>query len=186
MMHSLISERVNSRGKVSCPCFMFRWNMRSLKLYEVDSQYVKYLSAFQEHTFFFDEDKSSRKYIGIVLEINGFKYFAPLSSFKSKHKKMSESVDFVKIKDYAVININNMIPVPNEKFHLVDVNGTKDLHYRFLLQAESREINRQKNRILKNADIVYKHKLRNGDNTPLAKRTNDFSKLEKACNSYCN
>jgi len=34
---------------------------------------------------------------------------------------MSESVDFVKIKDYAVININNMIPVPNEKFHLVDV-----------------------------------------------------------------
>ena len=63
--------------------------MRSLKLYEVDSQYVK--------------------------------YFAPLS-FKSKHKKMSESIDFVKIKDYAaVININNMIPVPNEKFHLVDV-----------------------------------------------------------------
>ena len=25
---------------------------------------------------------------------------------------MKEGVDFVKIKDYAVININNMIPVP--------------------------------------------------------------------------
>lgn len=33
-------------------------------------------------------------------------------SFKPKHKKMKESVDFIKIKDYAVININNMIPVP--------------------------------------------------------------------------
>ncbi|MCR5388003.1 MAG: type III toxin-antitoxin system ToxN/AbiQ family toxin, partial [Lachnospiraceae bacterium] len=49
-------------------------------------------------------DKVGRKYIGIVLEINSFKYFAPLSSFKSKHKKMDEGVDFIKIKDYAVIN----------------------------------------------------------------------------------
>ena len=49
-----------------------------------------------------------RKYIGTVLEINGFFYFAPLFSFKSKHKKMKESVDFIKIKDYAVININNI------------------------------------------------------------------------------
>lgn len=53
-----------------------------------------------------------RKYIGIVLEINGLSYFAPLSSFKQKHKKMKEGVDFIKIRDYAVININNMIPVP--------------------------------------------------------------------------
>ena len=142
--------------------------MRGLKIYEVNPRYVKYLSAYQEQIFFSEGDKSSRKYIGIVLEINGLKYFAPLSSFKPKHKKMSEGVDFIKIKDYAVININNMIPVPDGEFYLVDVNGTKDPHYKFLLQAESREINRQRNRILKNADIVYKHKLRNGDATPLA------------------
>ena len=158
--------------------------MRSLKIYEIDSRYVKYLSAYQEHIFFSERDISSRKYIGIVLEINGFKYFAPLSSYKAKHKKMAEGVDFIKIKDYAVINLNNMIPVPDGEFNLVDVNGTKDPHYRFLLQAESREINRQRNRILKNADIVYKHKLRNVDTTPLAKRTNDFIKLEKACKTY--
>ena len=67
---------------------------------------------------------------------------------------------------------------------LVDVNGTKDPHYKFLLQAESREINRQKKRIWKNAEIVYNHKLRNGDKTPLAKRTNDFSLLEQKCKLY--
>jgi len=49
------------------------------------------------------------------LEINGFYYFAPLSSFKFKRKKMKKSVDFIKIKDYAVININNMIPVAKEQ-----------------------------------------------------------------------
>lgn len=52
------------------------------------------------------------------------------------------------------------------------------------MQAESREINRQKNRILKNADIVYKHKLRNGNSTPLAKRTNNFVELEKRYRIY--
>lgn len=35
------------------------------------------------------------------MEINGYKYFAPLSSFKDKHKRIKEGVDFIKIKDYA-------------------------------------------------------------------------------------
>lgn len=62
--------------------------------------------------FWHEGGSSGRKYIGVVFEINKFSYFAPLSSFKPKHKKMKESVDFIKIKDYAVIDINNMIPVP--------------------------------------------------------------------------
>lgn len=37
---------------------------------------------------------------------------------KPKHKKMKESVDFIKIRDYAVININNMVPVPEGEYHL--------------------------------------------------------------------
>ena len=77
-----------------------------------------------------------------------------------------------------------MIPVPEGEYSLVDVNGTKDPQYRYLMQAESREINRQKNRILKNADIVYEHKLRNGNSTPLAKRTNNFVELEKRYRIY--
>ena len=158
--------------------------MRGLKLYEINPKYIKYLAQYQEHIFISDGNKASRKYIGIVLQINAMNYFAPLSSFKPKHKKMKESVDFIKIRDYAVININNMVPVPEGEYHLVDVNGTKDMQYRYLMQAESREINRQRNRIIKNADIVYKHKLRNGDTTPLARRTNDFKELEKRCKQY--
>lgn len=155
--------------------------MQRLKIYEIKKEYIHYLSQYQPHLFF---DTGSRKYIGIILDINGIKYFAPLSSFKQKHKKMDESVDFIKIKDYAVININNMIPVPEGQYLLVDINGTKDTHYRYLLQAESREINRQKGRIIKNAGIVYSHKLRNGDSTPLARRSNDFLLLEKKSKQY--
>ena len=127
---------------------------------------------------------SGRKYIGVVFEINNLSYFAPLSSFKLKHKKMKESVDFIKIKDYAVININNMIPVPKGQLIELNINAEKDPHYKFLLQSESREINRQKSRIRKNAEIVYNHKKRNGNLTPLAKRTNDFEMLENLSRDF--
>ena len=155
--------------------------MQKLKIYEIKKEYIKYLGHYQKHIFY---DEGARKYIGILLEIQGYKYFAPLSSFKQKHNKMAESVDFIKIKDYAVINLNNMIPVPDGQYVLVDVNGTKDPHYKYLLQAESREINRQRSRIIKNAQIVYSHKIRNQNATPLAIRTNDFILLEQKCKQY--
>lgn len=160
--------------------------MVRLKIYEIDKNYLAYISAFSEHVFYVPNEGQKRKYIGIILEIEGVKYFAPLSSFKSKHKKMSEGVDFIKIKDYSVININNMIPVPEGCYHLIDVNGEKDPHYKYLLQAEAREINKQKNRILKNAAIVRSHRIAQGNGTPLAKRCNDFKKLEEAYKRYTN
>ena len=82
----------------------------------------------------------------LFLEVKGIKYFAPLSSFKNKHKQMKEGVDFIKIKDYAVINLNNLIPVPDSQIVDIDINKEKSASYRYLLQAESREINKQKNR----------------------------------------
>ena len=90
----------------------------ALKIYEINSNYIKYLSQYQEHIYWQENDKGTRKYIGIILQIGEFKYFCPLSSFKSKHKKMSESIDFIIIKDYAVININNMIPVPDGQYKI--------------------------------------------------------------------
>lgn len=180
-MHSLTNERVISMADVSASAISFsRRKMISLKIYEIDKEYLAYISAYSEHVFYSPTDTQKRKYIGIILQVDGIRYFAPLSSFKPKHKKMREGVDFIKIKDYSVININNMIPVPEGCYRLVDVNGEKDPHYKYLLQAEAREINRHRNRILKNASIVRSHKLANDNSTPLAKRCNDFKRLEKA------
>ena len=164
--------------------YIFEVSMAGLKIYEIDKRYLGYISNYSEHVFYSPTDVSKRKYIGIILEIGKMKYFAPLSSFKQKHKKMSEGVDFIKIKDYSVININNMIPVPDGYYYLVDINGESDPHYKYLLQAEAREINKQRNRILKNASIVRSHKLSHKDSTPLSKRCNDFEALEKACMQF--
>ena len=97
---------------------------------------------------------------------------------------MKETTDFIKIKDYAVLNINNMLPVPNGLFERVNIGAIKDLKYKALLQAEYREIKRRRNLIVKNAKIVYSHKIKNENKTPLSKRTNDFIELEKACKNY--
>lgn len=78
--------------------------MESIKIYEIDAAYIDYLVPYAPHLFHNRQkgQANERKYIGVVLQINGFDYFAPLSSFKPKHRKMKEGLDFLKVEDYAV------------------------------------------------------------------------------------
>ena len=160
--------------------------MDNLKLYEIQETYVSYLSAIEPRLFHNKKpgQKNERKYIGVVLQINGFDYFAPLSSFKDKHRMMKEGIDFIKVKDYAVINLNNMFPVPLSEIKYVDIRGERDQNYRALLMAEYRYIKSIQERIRKNAQNIYKVKMKDGETTSLAKRCNDFSLLESACVEY--
>ena len=66
----------------------------NIKIYGVKDAYIKYLSQYQKHLFLHEGGAFGRKYIGTVLEINGFYYFAPLSSFKSKHKNLVYNATF--------------------------------------------------------------------------------------------
>ncbi len=70
--------------------------MDSIKLYEIDEKYIEYLLPSAPHLFQNKKDnqRNSRKYVGVILVVNGFEYFAPLSSFKEKHRRMQESLDF--------------------------------------------------------------------------------------------
>ena len=109
-------------GKAHLPSFAFRrtqWTTLSFTKLTgaiINGGYITYLSAYAPHLFQNKKSgqKNERKYIGIVLQINGFDYFAPLSSFKDKHKLMKEGLDFIKVKDYAVIN-----PTQNMEFKFV-------------------------------------------------------------------
>ena len=71
---------------------------------------------------------------------------------------MKEGLDFIKIKDYAVINLNNMFPVPLSEAKYVDIRSERDSHYRALLLAEYRYIKSIQEKIWKNAQNVYKIK----------------------------
>ena len=53
---------------------------------------------------------------------------------------MKEKLDFLKIKRYAVINLNNMFPVPESEYSYVKISEEKNDKYRSLLQAEYRYI----------------------------------------------
>lgn len=160
--------------------------MENLKIYEISRDYVTYLSAGAPHLFCNSKvgQTNERKYIGIVLQINGMDYFAPLSSFKPKHTKMKESLDFIKIRNYAVINLNNMFPVPNGEYEYVNFSNIKDTRYKSLLLAEYRYIKSIQNTILKNAADLYNYKLNYKNSTPLSKRCNDFLTLEEMCAEY--
>lgn len=157
-----------------------------IKLYEVSDRYINYLDSPNSKVTFskIHERKFKRKYIGIVLTLNNYNYFAPLSSFKEKHKTMKETVDFIKIGDYSVININNMIPVPKSELTYVDINNEQDIQYKNLLLKEYRIIKLKSKKIKTNAMIVYKHKLKNGNETSLSRRCCNFPFLENLLESF--
>lgn len=92
---------------------------------------------------------------------------------------MAETVDFLKVKEFAVLNLNNMIPVPESERTYLDINQVPDLNYKNLLRKEYRVIKVLEEKILKNSQIVYSHKIHNGNETKLCKRCNDFLLLEE-------
>lgn len=161
-------------------------NMENIKFYEINATYIDYLKPYAPHLFHNRREGqvNERKYIGVVLQVRGNDYFAPLSSFKPKHQRMKEGLDFIKVRHYAVINLNNMFPVPSGACSYVDFSIVKDARYRALLLAEYRFVKSIQDKIRKNAAALYKHKLANGNATPLARRCNDFLTLESVCTKY--
>ena len=113
-----------------------------------------------------------------------FKYFAPLSSFKPKHKRLSETIDFIKIGDMAVINLNNMFPVSDGIYSLKNPKTEKNLQYQTLLNNEIRIIRKKQELIINNEKSVYNHKISNDGKSKLSQRCNDFKLLEIKCKEY--
>ena len=87
--------------------------------YIVDKKYINYLTQFDSHVGYVEYGERLKLHVGTLLTIGNFHYYVPISSAKPKHQKMSNSLDFHKLQDestrylYAVLNINNMIPVPD-------------------------------------------------------------------------
>lgn len=172
-------------GKLAPVRFKEQMKMDNIKFYQVSSTYVDYLVPYAPHLFHNKQkgQQNERKYIGVVLHINDMDYFAPLSSFKEKHGRMSEGLDFIKIKNYAVINLNNMFPVPKGCYTYVDISKERDMKYQTLLLAEYRYIKSIQETLRKNAAILYRLKVK-GEISALTKRCNDFLMLEELCRKY--
>lgn len=151
---------------------------------KIDEKYIEYLSRYENKI----AQKKNRIWIGVLLEINNIKYFAPLSSPKEKHMKMNEQIDFMKIDSgkLGVINFNNMIPIRGESNYIKVVFKNEDEKYKYLLQNQYNWIKNNKTVIFQKAEVLYtmieklilKKKRTKFQNT-LLKRCVNFKKLEK-------
>lgn len=87
-----------------------------LNLYSVSDKYIKYLREFDDKIYDNKEEirTHERKYLGVVLTVNEFNYYIPMSSPKKSVKNMDigyikNTVDFKlleeKLKEWN--NLNN-------------------------------------------------------------------------------
>ena len=69
--------------------------MKKLQWYIVNKKYVKYLKTFDNKIENIDYQNNLKPFIGIIININNFNYYVPISSPKKKHYKMKEGIDYV-------------------------------------------------------------------------------------------
>lgn len=134
-------------------------NNETLKFYTVNESYIEYLSQFDNHVSW--NKKQKRPYIGIVLKIEKFLYFAPLYSYKTNYDKYKDNPSFMRVKNrkgeyLSIIRFAEMIPIPEREIQLLDFDSRGN-KYRDLLQAESDFINNNKNIVYSKARKIYRN-----------------------------
>lgn len=136
--------------------------MSRLRLYRVDIEYIKYLYKFDKKVQYNkkkeDRYTERRPYIGIVLKIGGFDYFAPLESPKPEHKKLKNNVHIMKINGgkNGLIAFGNMIPIDILQLVNFDINK-EEISYRQILNSQFIFCNNSKNKksIKQHAEDTY-------------------------------
>ena len=161
-----------------------------LKIVRVNTNYCDYLRAFDNKIPYNKNEKELRPFVGILFQIENCKYFAPLSSPKEKHKHMKNTLDFFKIKDgeLGAVNFNNMIPVSEKNYSLVDLDkqhsSNAELRYQKLLKEQLNWLNANYIQIKNKSFKLYT--LYNNEKLPLKikERCCNFKLLEEKCAEY--
>ena len=161
-----------------------------LKIVRIDSNYCDYLRKFDNKVSYNRFEKELRPFVGILFKIDNYEYFAPLSSPKVKHIKMKNTVDFFKIKggELGAINFNNMIPVKENNYHLIDLSAdtlnSSEAKYKKLLREQLDWLNTNYVQVKKKAIKLYN--LYNNQQLPqnVKSRCCNFKLLEEKCLEY--
>lgn len=167
--------------------------------YIVGKEYIKYLLKYDANVGYVDYGEKLKLHLGTLITVNNCSYYVPITSAKPKHNTMSNSLDFHKLRDkktgylYAVLNLNNMIPVPDccvvqlkydtiEKFrHFISAKEKTD--YIYLLQKEKSIIDSESTAIQSKAQRLYNKCILFPDSA-LAARCCNFKLLEEKCLEY--
>ena len=152
-----------------------------LYLCEVEPDYLKFLHKIDSRV---SVKYNNRPYIGIITMINNVKYVVPLTSqttakrkLEGKNKRAARITTFVKdSNEVEIANIlhNNMIPVADKNFHLINIDAEIDTYE----ANEIRFIRKNKERIINKARKVHDDRILKRDYF-LRKTCCDFEKLEQ-------
>lgn len=165
--------------------------------YLVEKEYVNYLHSFDERVENIEYKDRMKPYIGIILEINDFKYYVPVSSAKEKYYKMKNGIDLYKIENndriLGVLNINNMIPIKEEVIKRLNYKYIEQYRkfankedrdkYIKLLSKELKMINSEYQKITNSAYELYNYVIIN-PHSSVAKRSCNFKLLEEVAKRY--
>ena len=163
----------------------------NLSFYTVDPDYCDFLRTFDKCVPCVGQNKENRPFIGILIEVNGSKYYAPLSSPKPKHIKMKNSIDFIKINGglFGAINLNNMIPIVDTYLEKVDTkilssDTVNAVTYKNLLIDQLSWCDKNKVSLLTKAEKLYSLVEQNRVPSQVLDRCCNFKLLEQKCIEY--
>lgn len=177
--------------------------MSELKIYSVSDEYIAYLRKEMPNVYSnkIENRAHTRKYVGVVIEISGYKYYIPMSSPKDTDYQIAGENRVIKksivpiirmvVKNTAgekelkgTLRISHMIPVPESELELYDLDNEPDVEYKDLVQNEIIFIRKNKERIMANANLIYKQKKECDTTAGYVKSALDYMALEKLCDTY--
>lgn len=172
------------------------------EIYTISNDYISYLRSIDTRVLINEEPgKNVRKYIGIILTINSFNYFVPLSSPKPSDyftdkkgrtllrgsvtpiyritEKSGNTRNFL-----GKLKFSNMIPVPDSEMTLLDLSKLKK-DYVNMVNNQLRHIRKNFDNIVENHALkIYNEKASKTCTEKYLQSTLNFKDLEQALNNY--
>lgn len=177
--------------------------MEEFKLYSVSDEYIEYLRKLFPNVYSNKETTRihTRKYVGIVLCLENYHYYIPMSSPKETDYQIAGEKKAIKKSIVPIIRIvvknskgqkelkgtlriSHMIPVPPSELQLYDIENEPDKTYKDLVQNEIIFIRKNQDKILANAKLLYKQKTENDLSAGYVKAALEYKALEKLCRNF--
>lgn len=146
-----------------------------IALYDIESDYRQYLFQYD----FRVNLKSGRRFVGIIVGIEDYTYFIPLTSKplrkngKRRNPRTTVEIYNESHEIIAALLINNMIPVPQGVYKRIDINN----EYLYLKKQSTREEIEGKVNNIVNAVFVKKDEF-------LTSFCCDYLKLQALCDQW--
>lgn len=128
--------------------------IEKLNFYEVKEEYLDYLKQYEDKIPNNNNNQHVKFFCGVVIDINGYKYYAPLSS--KTIKQQTSIIIYDQKKEISSIKFSFMIPVPEMCLSVKSIKNEKDEKYKRLLMKEYNYCKKHKYNIYKIANKTYK------------------------------